>query len=102
MRLLPITFKKLEKPVTVLCQLNGLDPATCVHLIKIYVLPVLTYGLEIILPKKKHIDRLNLFLKTLLKQVLSLPTQCADPVPYILSGLLPIEAQIHIKALNFF
>ena len=81
---------------------NGLDPATCVHLIKIYVLPVLTYGLEIILPKKKHIDRLNLFLKTLLKQVLSLPTQCADPVPYILSGLLPIEAQIHIKALNFF
>ena len=42
---------------------NGLDPATCIHLIKIYVLPVLTYGLEVILPKKKHIDRLDVFLK---------------------------------------
>ena len=81
---------------------NGLDPATCVHLIKIYVLPVLTYGLEIILPKRKYVDKLKSFLKRLLKQVLSLPTQTADPVPYILSGLLPIEAQIHIKALNFF
>ena len=81
---------------------NGLDPATCVHLIKVYVLPVLTYGLEIILPKRKYIDKLNSLLKRLLKQVLSLPTLTADPVPYILSGLLPIEGQIHIKALNFF
>ena len=31
---------------------NGLDPATCVHLLKLYVLPVLTYGLEIILSKR--------------------------------------------------
>ena len=39
---------------------NGLDPATCIHLIMIlYVLPVLTYGLEVILPKKKHIDKLD-------------------------------------------
>ena len=81
---------------------NGLDPATCVHLLKIYVLPVLTYGLEIILPKKKYIDKLDTFLKRLLKQLLSLPTQTGDPVLYILTGLLPIESQIHIKALNFF
>ena len=82
---------------------NGLDPATCVHLLKIYVLPVLTLdGLEIILPKKKHKDKLDTFLKRLLKQLLSLPTQTGDPVLYILTGLLPIESQIHIKALNFF
>ena len=29
---------------------NGLDPETSLHLIRLYVLPVLTYGLEIILP----------------------------------------------------
>ena len=38
---------------------NGLDPATCIHLIKIYVLSVLTYGLEAIVPKTKHVDRLD-------------------------------------------
>ena len=37
-----------------------------------------------------------------MKQVLSLPTQTADPVINILTGLLPIEGQIHIKTLNFF
>ena len=54
------------------------------------------------LPKKKHIDKLDTFFKTLLKQLLSFRTQTADPVLYILTGLLPIESQIHIKALNFF
>ena len=29
---------------------NGLDPASCVHLMKTYVLPVLTYGPEVLLP----------------------------------------------------
>ena len=81
---------------------NGLDPTTCIHFIKIYVLPVLTYGLEVLLPKQKHIDKLDMFLKKIVKQTLSLPTQTADPVIYILSGLLPIEGQIHIKTLNFF
>ena len=71
---------------------NGLDPTTCVHLLEIYVLPVLTYGLEIILPKKKHIDKLDTFLKRLLKHFLSVPTQTADPGLYILTGLLPIES----------
>jgi hypothetical protein len=27
---------------------------------------------------------------------------CPDPVVYILTGILPIGAQIHIKALTFF
>ena len=27
---------------------------------------------------------------------------CPDPAVYILTGILPIEAQIHIKALTFF
>jgi hypothetical protein len=39
-------------------------------------------------------------MKELLKQIFSLPTNTPDPVPYILSGLIPIEGQIHMKALN--
>ena len=41
------------------------------------------------------------FIKKLLKQIFSLPTNTPDPVPYILSGLIPIEGQIHMKALTF-
>ena len=33
-----------------------------------------------------------------MKQILSLYINVADPAIYILSGLLPIEAEIHIKA----
>jgi hypothetical protein len=39
---------------------------------------------------------------TPIKQLLSLPTRCPDPAVYILTGILPIEAQIHLKALVFY
>ena len=39
---------------------NGLDPQTTIHLIRIYILPVLLYGLEIILLNKSQLDRLEL------------------------------------------
>ena len=51
---------------------NGLDPETCLHLISIYILPVLTYGLEIILPEATGLQALELCHKKLLKIVLSL------------------------------
>ena len=37
----------------------------------------------------------------MLKQILSLPQNTPDTVPYILSGLIPVEGQLHIKALTF-
>jgi hypothetical protein len=36
-----------------------------------------------------------------LKQILPLPQNVADPVPYIISALIPIEGQIHLKILTF-
>jgi hypothetical protein len=30
---------------------NGLDPETSISLLKTYILPILTYGLEILLPE---------------------------------------------------
>ena len=41
---------------------NGLDPARCVQLMKTDVLPVLTYGLEVLLPCKTQMDILERFL----------------------------------------
>ena len=41
-------------------------------------------------------------MKKVLKQILSLSTIAADPAPYILSGLVPVEALIHLRALSLF
>ena len=81
---------------------NGLDPETILTLVKTYVLPILTYGLEILIPKGKSLTILNLYHKKLLKQLLSLSTNTADPTIYILSGMIPIEAELHIKILTLF
>jgi hypothetical protein len=38
----------------------------------------------------------------MLKQILSLPTRTADAAVYVISGILPVEAQIHIRTLVLF
>ncbi len=81
---------------------NGLDPATSIHLLKTFVNPVLLYGLEILLPDAVNVLLLERFFRKILKQILSLSTSTPDPIPYILSGLIPIEGMIHIKTLTFF
>jgi hypothetical protein len=78
---------------------NGLDPVTCLHLARVYVLPILLYALEICLPTGQHLIRLEIYLKKVLKQILSLPVNTADTAIYILTGILPVEAQIEKKAL---
>jgi hypothetical protein len=38
---------------------NGLDPSTSIHILKTYVIPILTYGLKVLIPDKKNITRLD-------------------------------------------
>jgi hypothetical protein len=68
---------------------NGLDPVTSLHLIKTFVIPTLLYSLEIVLPSNSHLTVVETFIKKLLKQIFSLPTNTPVHVPYILSGLIP-------------
>jgi hypothetical protein len=81
---------------------NGLDPETLIHLLNTYITPVLMYGMELIIPKTTALEQLEQYQKKLLKQLLSLPPNTPDPAVYLLSGTLPVEAQLHIRALNFF
>ena len=37
----------------------------------------------------------------MIKHILSLPQSTPDTVLYVLSGVIPIEGQLHIKALTF-
>ena len=81
---------------------NGLDPETSIHLLQTYVLPVLVYGLEVVLPKATLVDKLERIYKQFIKQILSLPVTVADPAVYILSGAMPTEGVIHKRALVLF
>ena len=65
---------------------NGLDPESAIHLLQTYILPILIYGMEVVLPKGKHLDSLEKFYKT----IWSYYFQC------------PIEATIHKRALVLF
>lgn len=58
--------------------------------------------MELLLPGGIFLERLELFQKKLLKQILSVPSNTADAAVYVLTGILPVEARIHIKALTFF
>ena len=62
---------------------NGLDPETSISLLQTYVLPVLFYGLEVVIPTGKSLNELETQYKKLLKQILSIPTTTADPAVYI-------------------
>jgi hypothetical protein len=42
---------------------KGLDHETSLQLFKTYVLPILLYGMEILLPIKTHTAKMDLFLK---------------------------------------
>ncbi|CAC5375426.1 unnamed protein product [Mytilus coruscus] len=80
----------------------GLDPVTAISLVKTYIIPVMLYGLETLIPNGKNLDLINKQYKKVLKQTLSLTTNVADPAVYITSGQLPAEAEIHKRALILF
>ena len=77
---------------------NGLDPETAVHLKQTYVIPVLVYGMEVVLPKQKYVDMLEKFNKKFLKLILSVAVlilQCTCSVVLYQSRRLYISAYWH-------
>ena len=84
---------------------NGLDPVTALSLVKTYIIPVIMvmlYVLETLRPNGKNLDLINKQYKKMLKQILSLTINVADPAVYIISGQLPAEAEIHKRAFTLF
>ena len=82
--------------------LNGTGPKVAKHLIDVYVTPVLLHSLEALILSESDYKSLELFYRTLLRQVQHLPSNCANPAVYLLIGSIPIEGQIHIRMLTFF
>ena len=82
--------------------LQGMDPETAIQLYQTYVMPVLNYGLEVVLPRRKSLDTLERQHKKFMKHIFALPANTADAAIYILSGIIPIEGYIHKRALSLF
>ncbi|CAG2225294.1 unnamed protein product [Mytilus edulis] len=81
---------------------NGLNPITCLHIFNVYVLPVLIYGIDILLPDNKHLEPLEVFYRKSIKQILSLPNNTADAAIYTIAGVIPLQGIIHKAALNIY
>ncbi|KAH3690480.1 hypothetical protein DPMN_191424 [Dreissena polymorpha] len=81
---------------------GGLNARSALHAIKMFVSPILMYGLEISLPNQGLLYKLELAQKRLNKQLFMLHINTPDVAIYLLSGLLPIEAMIHKSAIVTF
>lgn len=80
---------------------GGLNVKTIIHLYKVYIVPVLLYGMEVILPSTTWVMKLEGFQKKFVKEILQIPQNTANTAVYFLTGLLPVEALIHLRALQF-
>ena len=79
---------------------NGINPTVSKHLIDMYILPILIYGLEALTLTPKDIEPLEKFYKNTLRMIQHLPQSTAKQICYLLLGALPVEAHIHINTLN--
>ena len=75
--------------------LNGVNPGVSLSLWKTYIRPWLLYGLESTKLSKPDLLNLEKYQKDFLRRIQHLPERVAMCSVYSLSGLLPIEAEIH-------
>eukprot|EP00918_Siedleckia_nematoides_P006774 GHVU01014760.1.p1 GENE.GHVU01014760.1~~GHVU01014760.1.p1 ORF type:complete len:235 (+),score=19.09 GHVU01014760.1:453-1157(+) len=81
---------------------NGLTPKVNLHLLDIYIKPILLHGLEILLPTERQMKPLVKFLEKTIRALLALPDSAATPAVYLVSGTLPMMGKIHLKALTVY
>lgn len=81
--------------------LNGVGPEVGKHLWTIYVQPRLLYGLECITLTQRDINEIENYFRSTIRTIQHLPKSTAISAIYLLLGIPPIEAQIHINILTF-
>ena len=81
---------------------RGLNPLTSYKIWECFGLPRATYGLESIKLTKRDVDSLELYQRSLFRQLQSLPDRCANIPVYTLLGAKPMQIVLDIKVLTFF
>ena len=82
--------------------LNGVNPKVAIHLIQIYVMPRLLYGLEITSLRQNEMQKLESYLKKLIKQVQNLPERTANEATYLMMGRITVIGELHKRILKTF
>ena len=81
---------------------NGLSPVAIHTLIMTVVLPRMLHGLDSVILKQKDVQSLDSQYSKILCNLLSLREKVAKEAVYLLFGLLPIEAEIHVRVLTLY
>jgi hypothetical protein len=81
---------------------DGLSPAVSRKIIMAYVTPRMIYGLEAVILSKKDYEALEVAYRRILREVQGLPPNTAREAIHLLIGLLPITAELHLRALSLF
>ena len=67
-----------------------------------YVVPRITYGLEVLSLRRKDIDQLEAFQRRTMKQLQGLPNKTSDTAALALMGTLPISVCVEKNILSLF
>ena len=78
---------------------NGLSPVALHKLIQSYVLPRMLHGLDSVILQQKEVQKLDIKFTGIIRNLLSLRERVAREAVYLLSGFIPVEAEIHIRVL---
>ncbi len=81
---------------------KGGNPVTGSKMITTYVTPILLYGLDAVVLNKQETENLNIFNQDLLRQIQGLYDSTANKAVYLLSGTIPVEADLHKRILCLF
>ena len=81
---------------------NGISPAVSISIVNIYVTPAVMHSLESLILEDADYATLEVYYRKQLRQLQHLPQSTANEAVYLLLGVLPMQAQHHIKVLTFF
>ena len=84
------------------CGVKGLNPTITRTMMATYVVPRMIYGLESQLLSNPQLNKLGDFHRNMLRQLQGLPQHVAKEAIYLLLGVLPLQAIIHLRTLKLF
>ena len=80
---------------------TGISPSVCRRMISTYIIPRLLFGLEAMILTDRQLQRLEVYLRQLLRQLQNFSDRVANSAVLLLIGIPPVAAQLHIRTLTF-
>ena len=81
---------------------TGISPSVCRSImISTYIIPRLLFGLEAMILTDRQLQRLEVYLRQLLRKLQNFSDRVANSAVLLLIGIPPVAAQLHIRTLTF-